>query len=92
MRATKKPVEIEFEIWDGTEASIRKIIKLAGDRIKDLLFIDNTVTELEDLYIQTLEGEHFANIGDRIIKGVKGELYPCKPDIFALTYDVGEVE
>ena len=37
--------------------------------------------------ICTLEGLHHANYGDYIIKGVKGELYPCKPDIFEMTYD-----
>ena len=42
------------------------------------------------LAIQTLEGEHLATPGDWIIKGVKGEFYPCKPDIFALTYEVVE--
>jgi hypothetical protein len=36
--------------------------------------------------IKTLEGEMRANEGDWIIRGVKGEIYPCKPDIFALTY------
>ena len=36
--------------------------------------------------IRTLEGEMLANPGDWIIRGVKGELYPCKPDIFAATY------
>ena len=38
------------------------------------------------LVIQTLEGDHQATIGDWIIKGVKGEFYPCKPDIFEMTY------
>ena len=37
--------------------------------------------------IDTLEGTHRASAGDWIIRGVKGELYPCKPDIFAATYD-----
>jgi hypothetical protein len=37
--------------------------------------------------IQTLEGDMEASIGDYIIKGVKGEYYPCKPDIFEMTYD-----
>ena len=41
----------------------------------------------DTLTIQTLEGEMTANNGDWIIRGVKGELYPCKPDIFAATYD-----
>lgn len=39
------------------------------------------------IYIETLEGRMKAEPGDWIIKGVKGELYPCKPDIFAATYD-----
>jgi hypothetical protein len=39
------------------------------------------------LVIKTLEGEHIANIGDYIIKGIKGEFYPCKEDIFKLTYE-----
>ena len=43
------------------------------------------------LIIKTLEGEHLASIGDYIIKGVQGEFYPCKPDIFEETYElVGE--
>lgn len=41
-------------------------------------------------YINTIEGKMKAEIGDYVIKGVKGELYPCKPDIFELTYE--EVE
>lgn len=40
--------------------------------------------------IETLEGWHHANYGDFIIRGVKGEIYPCKPDIFKMTYE--EVE
>lgn len=42
------------------------------------------------LVIKTLEGNHLANIGDYIIKGVAGEFYPCKPDIFEKTYEVAE--
>ena len=41
----------------------------------------------EFLYIGTLEGEMMAGPGDWIIRGVKGEIYPCKPDIFAATYE-----
>lgn len=40
--------------------------------------------------IPTLEGEHIANEGDWIIKGVNGEFYPCKPDIFEKTYEIVE--
>ena len=39
------------------------------------------------MYIETLEGIHKANVGDYIITGVKGEQYPCKPDIFEQTYE-----
>lgn len=37
--------------------------------------------------IHTLEGDHTASVGDIVIKGVAGEFYPCKPDIFAATYE-----
>ena len=52
-------------------------------------FIDPEVFEIiprEGLVIHTLEGDHHASPGDYIIKGVNGEFYPCKPDIFAKTY------
>lgn len=39
------------------------------------------------LRIPTLEGDHSASMGDWIIQGVKGEFYPCKPDIFKMTYE-----
>jgi hypothetical protein len=42
------------------------------------------------LLINTLEGQHRADAGDWIIRGIKGELYPCKPDIFASTYDAAD--
>jgi hypothetical protein len=45
-----------------------------------------------DIYIPTLEGTMLATVGDWIIRGVKGEFYPCKPDIFALTYEPADEE
>ena len=42
--------------------------------------------------IETLEGWHHASYGDFIIRGVKGEIYPCKPDIFTMTYEVADHE
>lgn len=42
------------------------------------------------LSIETLEGAHLVSWGDWIIRGIKGELYPCKPDIFSATYDAVE--
>lgn len=43
-----------------------------------------------ELFIDTLEGKHHVSVGDFIICGVHGELYPCKPDIFAKTYELVE--
>jgi len=42
----------------------------------------------EGIIIHTLEGDHLARWGDWIIKGINGELYPCKPDIFQATYEL----
>ena len=42
----------------------------------------------EGFYIETLEGDHLCRKGDWVIKGVKGEFYPCKPDIFEMTYEL----
>lgn len=52
-------------------------------------YIDHEKTK-GGLIIKTLEGEHIATIGDFIIKGVNGEFYPCKPDIFEKTYEKAE--
>ena len=49
-------------------------------------FVEEKLKE-DGIVIPTLEGEHLASWGDYVIKGVKGEYYPCKPDIFELTYD-----
>lgn len=49
-----------------------------------------TIDDVKDkggFYIPTLEGDMKANIGDYIIKGINGEFYPCKPDIFDKTYE-----
>jgi len=80
MQYRKKPVVIDAEIYDGTASSIEKIMKMGGSRE-----VNNTP---EGLYITTLEGTMKANIGDWVIKGVKGEIYPCKPDIFDATYEL----
>lgn len=45
---------------------------------------------MTDWYIATLEGSHKVSNGDYVIKGVKGEFYPCKPDIFKMTYEAVE--
>ncbi len=53
---------------------------------------ERTAPECPQLHITTLEGVMRAELNDWIIKGVNGEFYPCKPDIFEKTYDVVEGE
>lgn len=77
-KARKRPVEIEYFKWDGQPPV--EWPAWARDSL-DIRY------EISCLYIDTLEGTHRANRGDYILKGVKGELYPCKPDIFQMTYD-----
>jgi len=79
MKYRKKPVVIDAMCWDGTNVSdLRQF--LGG-------FSEWSLVNSDHVEIKTLEGNHLANPGDWIIKGVKGEFYPCKPDIFAATYE-----
>lgn len=77
MKFRKKPVVIDAMRFDGTFSSV------------EALFIDrcSQVLGSDTLQIETLEGVMTANKGDWIIRGVKGEFYPCKPDIFEATYE-----
>ena len=92
MKFRKKPVVVEAELYDGSKESIAKILKLGNSVMlySDHLRIKTLAVMLysDHLRINTLEGMHRADIGDWIIKGVKGELYPCKPDIFGQTYEM----
>jgi hypothetical protein len=73
----KKPVVIEAFKW-GTDVVPEWWKKLEGVMIQP---------STGSAFIPTLEGKMEARVGDYIIQGVKGEVYPCKPDIFAATYD-----
>lgn len=60
--------------------------------VKKPVVIEAYQTDRE-IFIETLEGTMKADVGDWIIKGVKGEYYPCKPDVFNMTYEKdGDVE
>ena len=80
MKYRKKPVEIEAVQWTGSNQTeiadwsrgTQRYIEFEGDICR----------------IQTLEGIMTASKDDYIIKGVKGEFYPCKPDIFEMTYEL----
>ena len=81
----KKPVVITAIKWFGSNYD--EIVSMQGSEKRDVDITTDIETGIKSLRIHTLEGDHFADIGDWIIRGVKGELYPCKPDIFDLTYD-----
>lgn len=79
----KRPIIIEAV--QLTEDNIDALLKFCGDKIKS--------HPLTGVVIETLEGNMLASKGDYIIKGVNGEFYPCKPDIFEKTYEeVGSPE
>lgn len=86
----KKPVEIEAIRNDGTwKPIIQWLQQLSGGGMVFQPGQEPPITRNDDgsLNIATLEGTMRADVGDWVIQGVKGELYPCKPDIFAATYD-----
>jgi hypothetical protein len=92
MKYRKKPVVIEAFKWTGDQYQIEDpewIVKAIKD---GTVWFNNQGTEQCNMEIKTLEGNHIASRGDYIIKGIKGELYPCKPDIFQQTYEPVEVE
>ena len=77
----KKPVTIDAVQWFGDIESLNEIQSLNEDVS---VFWSPTTDQLK---IPTLEGKMIADLNDYIIKGVHGELYPCKPDIFNETYE-----
>lgn len=83
----KKPVEVDAIQWDGARASALAIKEWADGDAGQLTinFAGSDTTSV--MAVVTLEGEMRAQPGDWIIRGLQGEFYPCKPDIFAATYD-----
>jgi len=80
----KKPVIIDAIQWTGKNT--KEVESFIGKTLKKQLSVMRK-GEIVSLYIDTLEGGHVASISDWIIKGIKGEFYPCKPDIFEQTYE-----
>lgn len=78
----KKPVQVQTVQWTGdNDEEIKEFVGKECDIIRV-----RTPGIKPDLIIHTLEGDHHALVGDYIIRGIKGEFYPCKPDIFEKTY------
>lgn len=89
MKFRKKPVVVEAIQFLPNEESTRQIMDLAAQGTRAV----ETFISPEghyNMYINTLEGKMQATVGDWIIRGVSGELYPCKPDIFLKTYEAAE--
>ena len=80
----KKPVVIEAVQWTGPHGEFDYLWLINGGAAFHM------IRESSALVIKTLEGDMRADVGDWIIRGVKGEFYPCKPDIFAATYEAVE--
>ncbi len=72
----KKPVAIEAWEWDGDACSFK--------HVPDWLHVDQ---DDGGYHIETLEGNMYISPGDFIIRGIAGEVYPCKPDIFHRSYE-----
>lgn len=76
MKYRKKPVVIEaMELKEGMQSLVEVCEWCDGKMIN------------HQIVIETLEGDITASVGDYVIKGVNGEFYPCKPDIFQKTYE-----
>ena len=92
MRYRKKPVVIDAIQWTGLNP--QEIKDFVGESCKidysDAAYEAGVRLVKADVTIRTLEGDMSASVGDYIIKGVKGEFYPCKPDIFEKTYEPAE--
>lgn len=87
MKYRKKPVEVDVEEYDGTYVTAGRIAEWMKSYGCEII-IQPMPSSTPQLRIPTLEGEMTAKEGDFIIKGVAGEFYPCKPDIFKKTYEL----
>lgn len=98
----KKPIVVEaFHLVDLSYYTVKEALKFMGQPVNTYRGIGieqpfdkymQIVWKNNGLVISTLEGKCLAKVNDYIIKGVQGEFYPCKPDIFEQTYEeVAEV-
>lgn len=90
MKYRKKPVVIEAFLWNETVEMLETLKSSGAHSVSYNGHLDRP-NECTHLRIKTLEGTMNVSPGDFIIKGVKGEFYPCKPDIFEATYESAEL-
>ena len=90
MKYRKKAVVIEAIQWNGD--NLKEVMKFIGSEFKyesNAAYATNKFCYINGiLTINTLEGDMKVSKDDYIIKGIKGEFYPCKPNIFQATYEV----
>mgnify|MGYP006318812731 CR=1 FL=1 len=82
----KKPIVIEAKQWDGKYETWLDISTWVDQNNGEITW--RSQKDSSELIIPTLEGEMKASLFDWVIKGIHNEFYPCKPDIFAETYEV----
>ncbi len=88
MKYRKKPVVVDAFKWTGGPDQLEDP-EWCIDLIKQNKIRIHRIPEMGiHMAIETLEGIMIARVGDYIIRGIKGEVYPCKPDIFEMTYEV----
>jgi hypothetical protein len=85
-RFRKKPVVIDAVQYDG---NFRSLDCFSINEVSHFIVSKDSEGN-QCIKIPTLEGEMIASIGDYIIRGVQGEYYPCKPDIFEMTYEMAQ--
>ena len=93
----KKPVIIDAVQFESVSFAGGGLYRINFDTtddlpkwLRDAMMDGNIVPDVVEeggVIVKTLEGSHLASPGDWIIRGVAGELYPCKPEIFAMTYE-----
>jgi len=87
MKATKKPVEIDYYVWNAQLLALDEWVESFGDKMLDKFIFDSK--EDHSIKVKTLEGTSYdVPLGYIIIRGVEGEYYPCEPGIFHKTYDI----
>ncbi len=86
MKFRKKPIVIEAFKWTGDDNQVEDPEWIVEAMKEKKVSIEVWNGELV-MFIETLEGTMQGKLGDYIIKGIKGEIYPCKPDIFEATYE-----
>jgi hypothetical protein len=89
MKFRKKPVVIDAIEFDGTPEARQRVLEWGGLNATNAstIYWRGLPDGNGEIVIRTLEGDLVASAGDFIIRGVKGEVYPCKPDVFAITYE-----